>query len=117
MVDTKVLDDVLATDDRIRYVGILSGDLNEIMSKARKDVNLPVEKEQADDKLVKLAAPVILGALSQITGKCGKLICAGARFDQITLMFFKMGDKSVVVGTDPGSPYPIMKKLEDKYQI
>ncbi|MGD8506310.1 MAG: hypothetical protein PVF15_06555 [Candidatus Bathyarchaeota archaeon] len=116
-MDEEVLNDILATDGKIRYVGILNEDLNEVMSRTRKDVNALIGREEADDRLVKLAAPVILGALSQMANKCGKLICSGARFDGITLMFFKMGEKFVVVSTDPGPPYPIMKKLEEKCQV
>jgi len=113
---TKVLDEILATDDKIRYVAIFSPDFNSVMSKTRDIRLLTVEKVDADDKLVREAAPIILAALSQLTDNCGKLICAGARFDLITLMFFKMGDMIAVVSTEPVPPYPIMKKLEEKFQ-
>lgn len=111
-----ILDKILATDIRIRYAGIMSDDLGYFISKVRKHVAIPIEKKEADDKLVRLAAPVILGVLSQITEKCGKLICCGVRFDKMTLMFFRMGDLFVAVIADPGPPYPIMKKLEERFQ-
>jgi len=111
----KVLDEILATDNKIRYAAIFSPDFDSIVSKVRDIRLLTVEKVDADDKLVRLAAPTILGALSQLTDNCGKLICAGARFDLITLMFFKMSDKIVVVSTEPVPPYSIMKKLEEKF--
>ena len=112
----KVLDEILATDDKIRYAAIFSLHFNSVMSKSRDQISLlTVEKVDSDDKLVKLAAPKILGALSQLTDNCGNLICAGSRFDLITLMFFKMGDMIVVVSTEPGPPYPIMMKLEQKF--
>ncbi len=111
----KVLDEILATDDKIRYAAILNQNFNSIMSKAKDIWLLTIEQVNAEDKLVKEAAPKILDALSQLTDNCGKLICCGARFDLITLMFFKMGDVIVVVSTEPVPPYSIMKKLEQKF--
>jgi len=74
-------------------------------------------KGYIDDVLVKLAAPVILGALSRFTDKCGKLVCSGVRFEKLTLLFFKIGEMHVVVSTEPGPPYIIMQKLEEKFRI
>ncbi len=50
-MDTKVLDRILATDDKIRYAGILSNDFKSLESKAREDVKLLV-----DEKLIKIVA-------------------------------------------------------------
>ena len=111
-MDARILDKILATDDKIRYAGILTSDFKSLKSKAREDVKLLV-----DENLVKIVAPLILHALSQASDKCGELVCSGARFDKITLMFFTMGDMIVVVSTDPVPPYMIMKKLEDKFHL
>ncbi len=111
----KVLDEILATDDKIRYAAILNQHFNSIMSKAKDVWLLTVEQVSAEDKLVREAAPKILDALSQLTDNCGKLICCGVRFDLITIMLFKMGDVIAVVSTEPVPPYSIMKKLEQKF--
>ena len=111
-MDTKVLDRILATDDKIRYACILSNDFKSLESKAREDVKLLV-----DEKLIKIVAPLILHALSQAADKCGELVCSGARFDKVTLMFFRMSDMTVVVSTDPVPPYMIMKKLEETFHL
>ncbi len=116
-MDARVADDVLAADKRIRYVGVLSGDLKTVASKTREDVKLTAEKEYVDDLLVNLAAPVILGALSRFTNKCGKLICAGVRFDKITLLFFRIDEMYVVASTEPGPPYITMQRIEEKFRI
>jgi hypothetical protein len=116
-MDARILDGVLATDSRIRYVGVLGGDLKTIASKTREDVKFEAGKGYVDDLLVNLAAPVVLGTLGRFTDKCGKLICAGVRFDKVTLMFFKLGELHVVVLTEPGPPYIIMQKLEEKFQV
>ncbi len=91
-MDTKILDSVLAADKRVRYVGALDRDLKTVASKAREYVKRAEGKEHADDLLVNLAAPVVLGTLSRFADKCGKLICAGVRYDEVTLIFFKMGE-------------------------
>lgn len=117
LVETRILDEILATDARIRYVGVLGADLKTVRSKARSDVQFAEPRESVDDLLVNLAAPVVLGTLARFTGKCGKLVCAGVRFENVTLMFFKLGEMHVVVLTEPGPPYIIMQKLEDKFSI
>lgn len=114
-MNEKFLADVLATDKRIRYVGIVTDDLKNLMSKTKDAGKMLIDKAEAEEKLVMLVGPVILGALGQVSNKCGNLICAGARFDNLTLMFFKMGDVNVVVSTDPIPPYAIMEKLENKF--
>jgi hypothetical protein len=80
-LDARVLDDILATDNRIRYAGILGGDLKTAASKTIDDVKLTLEKEHVDHLLVDLAAPIIIGALSRFSDTCGKLICCGVRYD------------------------------------
>ncbi len=115
-MDDKVLDEILATDEKIRYASVLGRDLKTVKSKTRKDIKLLLG-EEADDKLASLISPIILSSLSQFTPKLGKLICCGVRFDKVTLMFFKMGDTHVVVSTEPVPPYNIMRKLEEKFQV
>jgi hypothetical protein len=116
-MDARILDEILATDKRIRYAGILSSDLKTVASKKRDDLNLMDEEEYADDALVNLAAPVILGTLSRFAGRCGKLICSGVRFAKVTLLFFRMDETCVVVSTEPGPPYIIMQKLEENLRM
>jgi hypothetical protein len=115
-MDEKILDEILPTDSRIRYVGILSSDLKEVKSKMRRGVKLLLGNE-ADEVLVKVLAPVVLGALSQFTDRLGRLFCSIVRYEKVTLIFFKMGDMHVVVSTEPVAPYDIAKKLEEKLQI
>jgi hypothetical protein len=116
-MSSKVLDEILATDKRIRYVGILSSDLRTVASKTRGNAKLIFTKGYVDDVLVKLAAPTILGALSRFADKCGKLVCSGVRFEKLTLIFFKIGDMHIAVSTEPGPPYIIMQKLEQKFRL
>jgi hypothetical protein len=114
-----ILSEILATDRRIRYAGILSANLQEVQFKAREDArsyDLIKGKETAFERLVKIDVPIILGSLSQLCDKYGNLTCTGVRFDNLTLMFFKMDESYVVVATDPGPPYQIMQKLEEKFQ-
>jgi len=110
-----ILEEILATDSRIRYVGILSRDLTTVESQARQGVNLLLGKEGADE-LVRQAAPIILGVLSRFTNELGKLICSHVRFGKISLIFFKIGDKHIVISTEPEPPYDIMRKIEEKFQ-
>jgi len=111
-MEVQILDEILATDSRIRYAGILDKDLKTVSSKARE--NLTGEKENLDHQMVALASPIILGTLSRFTDKAGKLICCGVRYDKGTFLFFKMGERFVVVSAEPGPPYIIMQKLEEK---
>ena len=114
-----ILSEILATDNRIRCAGILSGNLTQAKFKAREDarsVDFVKGKEDAFERLIRMDVPIILGSLSQLGGKYGKLICTGVRFDSLTLMFFKMGGSYVIVATDPAPPYSIMQKLEEKFQ-
>ena len=113
-MEAQILDE-MATDSRIRYAGILDKDLKTVSSKARK--RLMREKEDLDRQMVSLAAPLILGTLSRFSDRAGKLICCGVRYDKGTFLFFKMGGSFVVVSTEPGPPYVIMQKLEEKIHI
>jgi hypothetical protein len=112
---TQILDEILATNSRIRYAGILGNDLKTASSKARE--GLMLEKENLDHQMVALAAPLILGTLSRFTDKAGKLICCGVRYDKGTFLFFKTGEGFVAVGAEPEPPYIIMQELEEKIQI
>jgi hypothetical protein len=114
-METQILDEILTTDSRIRYAGILDKDLKTVSSKARE--RLVREKENFDHQMVALASPIILGTLSKFTDKAGKLICCGVRYDKGTFLFFKMGESFVVVSTEPGPPYVIMQELEEKIRI
>jgi hypothetical protein len=114
-MEGQILDEILGTDSRIRYAGILDKDLKTASSKARE--NLGWEKENFDHQMVALASPIILGTLSRFTDKAGKLICCGVRYDKGTLLLFKMGENFVVVSTEPGPPYIIMQKLEENIHI
>lgn len=114
-MEVQILDEILATDGRIRYAGILDRDLKTVSSKARE--NLTWEKENLDHQMVALASPIILGTLSRFTDKAGKLICCGVRYDKGTLLLFKMGESFVVVSAEPGPPYIIMQKLEENIHI
>jgi hypothetical protein len=114
-MEAQILDEVLATDSRIRCAGILDKDLKTVSLKARE--GLMREKENLDRQMVALASPLILGALSRFTDKAGKLICCGVTYDKGTFLFFKIGESFVVVGTEPGPPYVIMQELEEKIHI
>lgn len=98
----QILDEILATDSRIRYAGILDKDLKTVSSKARE--NLTREKENFDNQMITLASPIILRALSRFTDKAGKLICCGIRYDKGTFLLFKIGESFAVVSTEPGPP-------------
>jgi hypothetical protein len=111
-MEAQILDEILATDSRIRYAGILDKDLKTVSSKTRE--NLKREKENFDHQMVSLASPIILGTLSRFTDKAGKLICCGVRYDKGTFLFFKISESFVVVSTEPGPPYVIMQELEEK---
>jgi hypothetical protein len=114
-MEVQILDETLATDSRIRHAGILDKDLKTVSSKAGK--NLEWEKENFDHQMVALASPIILGTLSRFTDKAGKLFCCGVRYDQGTLLLFKMGESFVVVSAEPGPPYIIMQKHEENIHI
>jgi len=114
-MEAQILDEILATDSRIRYAGILDKDLKTVSSKARK--NLTWEKENLDHQMVALASSIILGTLSRFTDKAGKLICCDVRYDKGTFLLFKMGESFVAVSAEPGPPYIIMQKLEENIHI
>jgi hypothetical protein len=63
-MEVQVLDEILATDSRIRYAGILDKDLKTVSSKARE--NLAWKKENLDHQMIALASPIILGDSVQI---------------------------------------------------
>ncbi|MGA2768078.1 MAG: hypothetical protein ABSF24_07170 [Candidatus Bathyarchaeia archaeon] len=111
-MSVKILDEILATDSRIRYAGILDKDLKTVSSKARE--GLRREDENFDRQMAGLASPIILGTLSRFTDKAGKLICCGVRYDKGTFLFFKVDESFVVVSTEPGPPYVIVLELEEK---
>ena len=113
----RVLDDILTADDNIRYVFVLSSDLKEVASKARLDLKFRLGKKDIEENYVKFVAPVVLGTLSRFSDRCGNLVCAGARFNKVTMLFFKIGDSFVVVSAEPVPPYPIMQKLEERLKI
>jgi len=111
-MNVQILDEILTTDSRIRYAGILDKDLKTVSSKARE--GLRREDENFDRQITGLASPIILGTLSRFTDKAGKLICCGVRYDKGTFLFFKVDESFVVVSTEPGPPYVIMLELEEK---
>ena len=88
-MEVQILAEILATDSRIRYAGILDKDLKTVSSKARE--NLTWEKENLDHQMVAPASPIILGTLTSFTDKAGKLICCGVRYDKGTFLLFKIG--------------------------
>jgi hypothetical protein len=98
-MEVQILDEILATDSRIRYAGVLDKDLKTVSSKARE--NLTWEKENLDHQMVVLVSPIILGILSRFTDKAGKLICCSVRYDKGTFLLCKMGESFVVVSTEP----------------
>jgi hypothetical protein len=114
-MEAQILDEILATDSRIRYVRILDKDLKTVSSKARE--RLMQEKENSDRQMVALASPLILGTLSRFTDKAGKLIRCGS--DMIKERFCppKIGESFVAVSTELGPPYVIMQELEEKIRI
>jgi hypothetical protein len=114
-MEVQTLDEILATDSRIRYAGILDKHLRTVSSKARED--LAWEKENFDHEMVAVASPIILGTLSRFTDKAGKLICCSVRYDKGTFLLVKIGESFVVVSTEPGPPYVIMQELEEKIHI
>ena len=114
-MEAQILDKILATDNQIRYAGILNKDLKTMSFKERRD--LMIEKENLDRQMLTLASPIILGTLSRFTDKAGKLICCGVRYDSGTFLFFKINEYFVVVSTEPGPPYIIMQKLEENLQV
>jgi hypothetical protein len=116
-MDVKVLDAILAADERVRFVSVLGSDLKTVASKAREGLSLEEGRKYGDGLLVNLAAPVVLGTLSKFTDKCGNLICAGIRYDDVTFIFFKLCETYVVVCTEAGPPYIIMQRIEEKLQI
>ncbi|MCX8150972.1 MAG: hypothetical protein N3D85_05690 [Candidatus Bathyarchaeota archaeon] len=113
-MDERLLDEILATDKRIRYVGIVNDKLENLMVKARAGLELILDKCEAEEKLVMLAGPIILGTLEKFSDKLGNLVCAGARFKRLSLIFLKVDGMNIVISTDPVPPYSIMKKLENK---
>ena len=111
----KFADEVLKSDPRIRYVGIVDYKLNVSFSKMRKDVP-SLTSDEADRNYMQTAPNVLIDVAENLIPALGLIESITIRYEKLFVVLFRLGSFTVVLTFEPTIVRPFMSALSESIQ-
>jgi len=112
----RLIDDLFALDQRIRYVAVLDRNHRLVESRMRTHV-ASFTPEDYDRKFMGSVPPLILDTLSQLEGQCGPLSHISVQYEKVDLIFIPHNNQIIALSLETGPLEPILRKLRDSLGV
>ena len=112
----RLIDDLFALDQRVRYVAVLDRNHRLVESRMRTHV-ASFTPEEYDRKFMGSVPPLVLDTLSQLEGQCGPLSHISVQYEKVDLIFIPHNNQIIALSLETGPLEPILRKLRDSLGV
>jgi hypothetical protein len=109
-------DDILALDEKIRFVAHLSEDFKLVEMKQRAGVK-SLTDEKTDQEFYSIIEPVILGACSRLEPRLGRLKTVRIKYENVSIVFMRLPHAVVGLSMEPGPTTPLIEKVGKRFKV
>ncbi len=107
-------DEIMAVDNRIRFVAHLDEKGALVEMKMRPGVN-SLTAENTDERLFGFIEPCIMGICNDLEKDFGKIKTVRLKFNKVSVIFLRIPNAFVGISMEPGSTTPVVEKIAAKY--
>lgn len=109
-------DDILALDEKIRFVAHLTEDFKLVEMKQRPGVK-SLTDEKTDREFYSLIEPVILGACSRLESSLGRLKTVRIKYENVSIVFLRLPKAVIGLSMEPGPTTPLIEKVGKRFNV
>jgi len=111
----KFADEVLKSDPRIRYVGVVDYRLHVSVSKMRKDVR-SLTSDEADRGYLQTAPNILIDVAEKLIPVLGLVESVTIRYEKLFMVLFRLESFTIVLTFEPTIVRPFMSALSESIQ-
>jgi len=108
----KFADEVLKSDSRIRYVGIIDNQLNVLVSRMREGVQ-SLTSDEADRHYMQIAPNILIDVAEKLIPVTGRVESVTIRYEKLFMVYFRLVNFTIVLSFEPTIVRPFMSALSD----
>ena len=108
----KFADEVLKSDPRIRYVGIVNNRLDVVVSHMREGVQSLTDSEE-DRHYLQVAPNILIDVAEKLSPVLGSVESVTIRYEKLFMVFFRLENFTIVLSFEPTIVRPFMSALSD----
>jgi ribosomal protein S27AE len=111
----KFADEVLKSDVRIRYVGIVDYGLHVLVSKMRGEIR-SLTSDEADRNYMQTAPNILIDVAEKLIPALGLVESVTIRYEKLFMVFFRLEGFTIVLTFEPTILRPFMSALSESIQ-
>jgi len=98
----------------IRYVGVVDGQYNVLVSKQREGVHSPIS-EEATRNFVSIVPAIIVDAVEKLSPYFGKVGGITAHYEEVLVIFYRIGDLTVLISFEHDESTPFYDRVTESF--
>jgi hypothetical protein len=106
----KFAEEAFRNEPKPRYVAVVDGKFNVLLSRMREGVESVTPDEQ-DRNFVQIMPPIIVDAVEKLQPQLGKADNVTVRYEKVLLVFFRLEGLIVILSFDPSASSPFISSL------
>ncbi|MGA8903801.1 MAG: hypothetical protein WB661_02195 [Candidatus Bathyarchaeia archaeon] len=111
----KFVEEVLKSDARIRYVGIVDNGLHVLVSKMREGIQ-GLTPAAADSNYMQIVPNILIDIAEKLSPALGQVESVTIRYEKMFMVFFSLENLTIVLTFEPTIVRPFMSALSESMQ-
>lgn len=111
----KFAEEVLKSDARIRYVGIVDNGLHVLVSKMREGIP-GLTPDAADRNYMQIVPNILIDIAEKLSPALGQVESVTIRYEKMFMVFFSLENLTIVLTFEPTIVRPFMSALSESMQ-
>jgi len=115
-VDTEAfVQGVFKSDSNVRYVAIVNNDFRLLVSRQRPGI-ASLTSEETEHNFMSIMPPIIVDAVEKLQPFLGLMQVLAVRYEQVLLMFHRVGNMVVVISFQSEVTTPFITKANEEFE-
>ena len=111
----KFAEEVLKSDARIRYVGIVDNGLHVLVSKMREGIQ-GLTPDAADRNYMQIVPNILIDIAEKLSPALGQVESVTIRYEKMFMVYFGLENLTIVLTFEPTIVRPFMSALSESMQ-
>lgn len=111
----KFAEEVLKSDARIRYVGIVDNGLHVLVSKMREGIQ-SLTSDAADRNYMQIVPNILIDIAEKLSPALGQVESVTIRYEKMFMVYFSLENLTIVLTFEPTIVRPFMSALSESMQ-
>lgn len=108
----KFAEEVLKSDPRIRYVGIVDNGLHVLVSKMREGIQ-SLTSDDDDRNYMQIAPNILIDLAEKLSPTVGQVESVTIRYEKLFMVFFSLENLTIVLTFEPTIVRPFLSALSE----